>query len=94
MTEAPEMVERVAEAIHDHWQNGQRTWDETCKKLPGAADDFRAKARVAIEAIRNPTKKMRNAGAFHCIAHAGPAGDHELNQAARIWGAMIDEATR
>ena len=52
------MIEHVAQAIHDHWQNGGRSWADTCERLPAQANDFRAKARAAIEAMRKPSRAM------------------------------------
>ena len=49
----PAMVEKAAQAIHDHWQNGGRTWAVTCEKFPPQAEDFRNKARAALEACAN-----------------------------------------
>lgn len=50
MTTHKEALEAAAVAIHDHWQNGYRTWSVTCEKLPLQADDFRAKAQAVITA--------------------------------------------
>lgn len=48
--------EVIARAIHDHWQGAPgvhaRPWTVTCEKLPGQADDFRAKADAILAALR------------------------------------------
>ncbi len=51
-----EAVEAAAKAIHDHWQSHQaasRSWGLTLEKLPGMADDYRAKATAALTAACN-----------------------------------------
>jgi hypothetical protein len=55
------VVEAVARAIHDDWQNAgagpkNRFWTGTCEGLPGMANTFRRHARAAIEAYQ---KAMR-----------------------------------
>ncbi len=87
-----EMIERVAQAIHDHWQNGPgshaKTWAETCGRQPAQADDFRAKARAALETLVTPTKEMVTAGMAHV-----PFG-YGRTYPKVIWQAMIDEALK
>jgi len=64
-----DMIERVARAIAE--QNHGSTWDEWIDE-----------ARAAIEAMREPTEAMIN---------AGDRTDHDV-EATMVWRAMIDEA--
>jgi hypothetical protein len=56
----------------------------------GDDDAMRAIVRAVLQALREPDRETANRGAFYCIQHAGPAGDHEIWQATRVWQAMID----
>lgn len=51
-----EVRDVIARAIHDHWQGAPglhaRAWETTCAKLPGQANDFRAKADAILSALR------------------------------------------
>ena len=60
-------LEQVAEAIYNHWANypecsASKSWEELNKALPGQANDFRRKAKAAIEAMLVPTEEMVKAG--------------------------------
>ena len=86
MTKENQMVERVAEAIwlaHPMaWEGDGVTpasWEFGCRAY---ADDYRKAARAAIQAMRESTQEMRDAG-FE-------AGDIED----LVWVAMIDEALK
>jgi hypothetical protein len=69
-----EMIERVAKAIFD-------TMDVTDGLDGSAAERY---ARAAIEAMRESTQAMDDAGAIYS----------DCNGAPRTWEAMIDEALR
>ncbi len=71
-----EMVERVAKALDEHL----RDFPEI------GAGRFKALARAAIEAMREPTPEMARAGAY-CIPD-GP----DLDAGLHAWKTMIDEA--
>lgn len=75
-----EMIERVASVIAEH---GGDNW-ETCLKAPAQrrAGMYRAMARAAIEAMREPTDAMIACDDFpYCPA-----------EARAYWHAMIDAA--
>lgn len=76
-----EMVERVAKAIAEH---GGSNW-ETCLKAPGQrmAGMYRAMARAAIEAMREPTVEMCRDAAWD---------DYGPDECQTCWRAMIDAA--
>lgn len=79
-----EMVERVARALQSATGNTYMTWDE----LPDASKDRRRMyARVAIEAMREPTQDMLTAmGAVPELPIAG--------YFAKTYYAAIDEALK
>lgn len=88
------MVERVAAAIHDDWQNAgagpnNRHWSETCESLPGMANAFRKHARAAIEAMREPTEAMINAAP---ASYSASFREIWPKICADIYRAMIDAA--
>ena len=64
------VVERVARAIAEGWKGG---WDDVAHR-----EAFRADARAAIEAMREPTDAMVRAG--------------HLGATAAAWRAMVDAA--
>jgi hypothetical protein len=92
-----EMIERVSRAIYS--DDDPEAWDEALRmaaKYPETMahyqqdiDETRAKARRAIEAMRDPTAAM---------IEAEPDGDGEFDKtnsvahAKAFWQAMIDEA--
>lgn len=74
-----EMVERVARAIHEKAYGSSVMWRES---VPAA--------RAALEAMREPTNTMRNAG---CAV--GPdtlSGGFDYDDADRVWSAVISAA--
>lgn len=83
-----EMIERVAEAIYNNWANYptcsvSKSWQETCDKLPAQANDFRRKAKAAIQAMREPTEEMIKAGEHYMEIYSNGGG---------VWQAMIGAA--
>lgn len=81
-----EMVERVARAMADFKIHGG--WDGiVCKSL---YDEFRAEARVAIEAMREPTAAMERAPRAAGVM----AGDYPMcsGEASEAWRYMIESA--
>jgi hypothetical protein len=79
-----EMVVRVARAIV-----GEESWPH-CTGMKREAAMFRA--RAAIEAMREPTEEMKQAGDWmreHLDEEPHP---HEINDSIAIWRAMIDAA--
>lgn len=80
-----EMVERVAEAIaRGRSEGGRKLFVGWANLDPYDKDMWRSAARAAIEAMREPTSEMANAGvqAYDDFGLSIPA----------IWRAMIDEA--
>lgn len=86
--ETTEIIERVAEAIHNaHVSRQPRpadwlSWGELIAQGHQGrhcVEDTRALARAAIEAMREPTEAMKDAGYEH--------GSRGL-----VWRAMIDTA--
>ena len=86
--ETNEMIERVAKAIYDAHVSRQprpEDWDRWRELIAGGhqgrhrVEDTRALARAAIEAMREPTEAMKDAGYEH--------GSRGL-----VWRAMIDTA--
>lgn len=80
-----EMVERVAKALSANLEEGfprftQQSWDQL--SMPAKAVAI-TRARVAIEAMRNPTDNMLDATGGECRKWAPGA-----------WQAMIDEALK
>jgi hypothetical protein len=86
-----EMVERVARALCE------QSYAKSDEKLPwywhsetsDERDEWRAMARAAIEAMREPTDRMCNSGA----AKWDDDWCTETN-ALNMWQAMIDEALK
>jgi hypothetical protein len=83
-----EMIERLAKALYS--EDDPDAWDEAVriaarfpneKYLQEEIDETRAKARRAIEAMREPTEKMSKA-----------AWDDGIDQPLVAWHAMIDAA--
>ncbi len=75
--QAPPMIEQVARALARHGHREGESW------WPAYTDA----ARVAIEAMREPTEDMKRAG-----WRAIPEHDFGNVAAASVWDAMIDEA--
>ena len=87
-----EMIERVAEAIYNHWANypvceASKSWLTICEKLPAQADDFRRKAKAAIEAMLEPTDDMVK------FAEAGISLE-EGSSAYGCWKDMINQVLK
>lgn len=102
MSEMPtSMIERVAAALwFDHvdqhgYPNGLPTWDEltTCPELDraGVAETFRSYARAAIEAMREPTEAMVEAGR-QAPCETGGIVYSRGPEVASIYRAMLDAA--
>ena len=81
----PEMVERVARAIHSKgiYPPELRTWEDAEDWLKNLARD---EARAAIEEMRRPTDAM-------IVAGVHSAGEWTCS-GVPVWEAMIDEALR
>lgn len=73
------MIERVARAIARDDYDGDDLWD---KLGPGNKAAYKANARAAIEAMREPTEKMSDEGAANNFGKPSYAA----------WQAMIDAA--
>lgn len=73
-------VEAMAKAIHDHWQGAPskaaRSWEETCEKLPGQAEDFRRKARAALSAALPEIRREAKAAAGWKFALGAQVAKH------------------
>lgn len=82
-----EMIERVAAAIYavqPHLNTGKPVpWLELIGPLREKSIEL---ARAAIEAMREPTEEMMDAG-----ESADPTPERDTN-AIRVWGRMIDAA--
>ncbi len=90
---ANEMIERVARAIAEKL--------EACGALPKAAKTAQdpwavgpcmLAARAAIEAMREPTDAMSEAGANTPVGHAWRIGGEFIVDPDSIWEAMIEKA--
>lgn len=98
MAEIPAMVERVAWALMlDEYGPGGR--DTMLDYWWGKyADTYRKHARAAIEAMRDPTKEMLNAGTEQAPEgiddEDGRPSHYQQDAALPIWHAMIDAALR
>lgn len=78
MTDISEKVDQVADAMRRSRPNNPDVpWAEFARELPFYADEWRREARMAIEALREPTEAMMEA-----FASASPAE----------WRAAIDAA--
>lgn len=81
-----EMVDRVANAIRaksrEIYMRVNMRWDDPEETQPINAEEAAEIARAAIEAMREPTKKMVEAGTYrHAVYEEG-------------WQAMIDAALK
>lgn len=92
------MIERVARILFDiDYPNAVEVdeifWDEKC-------DYYRADARRIIEAMREPTKAMTEAGEQADLPGGQFGGEHFRgssvmgDDAAAVWRAMIDAALK
>lgn len=83
-----EIVERVAVAIFKRARD-ESDWSEISED---ERHQWRADARAAIAAMREPTETMPMAG-FHAAFETSDepvyVGDHEIR---KMWRAMIDDA--
>lgn len=96
------MIERVARAAFAQTEKRGRlagysgapmTWDTESEALH---DDWRAVARAAIEAMREPTEAMCKAGNALTLVSGTMSGcwsDHHP-EPEYAWGAMIDAALK
>jgi hypothetical protein len=92
---AVSMIEKVARAIYAATAGAWcgETWEETGQ---GQRDNAMAEARAAIEAMREPTPEMIEAGAVHgtwsdrCDAFEGA---HE-EAAKEVWQIMLSAALK
>jgi hypothetical protein len=80
-----ELVDRVAEAIYDSHPQWGALWGKT----PEIQKEYRASARAAISAMREPTDAMVEV-AFDGTTFAS-AHRHEI---ANCWRIMTDEALK
>lgn len=78
-----EIVERAARALFQR-DVDEDICDGTWEESPALHDKFFADARVAIEAMREPTSSMMN-------CESSPYSPGEMTD---FWHAMIDEALR
>lgn len=89
---AESMIERVARALHDAWLSEAATiqdmhangpfppWEEKSAETKAR---FYISARAAIEAMREPTEEMKDAGWFFAGSESG-----------ECFSAMIDAALK
>lgn len=100
MGEMSEMVEWVAMALSANLEEGfprftQQSWGQLSEPAKAVA---RTRARVAIEAMRDPTDAMALAGAKtdgDCISWSLEPGEGMDDfSALPAWQAMIDEALK
>lgn len=90
-----DMVERVAKALFRSryfYPEHEAFWpdrlDELVNGPPFEADGYRSMARAAIEAMREPTEEMKEAGS----AFVYEAWGHGPTIAREAWQANIDAA--
>ena len=94
MTDTPEMVEIVARAI---CASQGLDWDAQANAMTsGAGDDdeqegYREMARAAIEAMREPTGSMVDAGA-RSVEIVGFGRFSLQGQPSKAWRTMVDAA--
>lgn len=83
-----EIVERVARAIYYSRRGGGGNWDVLLQQRDGQqiADDWRAMARAAIKAVREPNMAMVDAMCETVGENRDPG------PTAAAWYAMIDAA--
>jgi hypothetical protein len=82
-----EMVERVARALYERQaklNHYDHSWEVIAGMAKGIADEFRADARTAIEAMREPTPSMRN-------AIMGNTTEFDVDA---VWNDVIDAALK
>lgn len=84
-----EMIELVANALCD-FDLGKDAWYYTGEH--DCQDDYRALARIAIKAMREPTEKMMVA-AEHSFPLLLTFADKEESGSYIVWRAMIDAVT-
>lgn len=86
------MVERVGLAAYNAAENGFRAFDREKEDIQ---DYLRAKiafiGRAAIQAMREPTAEMRQAGMHE---HAVTADPEDMDQVSDAYTAMIDAALK
>ena len=84
------MVERAAKAAMERYLAGQR-WAEIPEVTREA---WRAATRAAIEAMREPSGEMCEAGAAYYHDNYQPGRAKEQTTAPFVWCAMIDAALK
>lgn len=87
-----EMIERVARAMHDLCQAQTPTQGATWENsYPEARDQLRQLARAAVEAMREPTEAMKEAGISRAVdlIEAFTSTDYVADE---TWAAVIDAA--
>lgn len=92
-----EMIERVAKALCDEEWGGTQPWD---RKPEGFRERYRMRARVAIQAMREPTEAMCAAVLVisHDLVEPGHVYDEydsdpgslDENAPQKAWTTMID----
>ena len=91
MTDTPEMVDRVAQAIA--WtsltEKGRATSKWPDDYGPYEREAIRGEAYAAITAMREPTEAMRLAGSMKVPAFKG-TGAARYHVKVEVWQAMID----
>lgn len=86
------MIERVARVLcRFTWETqfGKQDLDACVdQEWPNHTDA----ARLSIEAMREPTRKMLSAGGFYHITGAGSVSESDMEIAKREWQSMIAAA--
>jgi hypothetical protein len=81
-----EMIERVAKVIAEEINGGK--FDDNRWYNDDQREVHMRRAKVAIEAMREPTEKMYKAASYILTAQSGVYGPDD------IWASMIDEALK
>jgi hypothetical protein len=90
-----EMVERVAEAIaRGRSEGGRKLFVGWANLDPYDKDMWRSAARAAIEAMREPTVDMAEAGDRSFERDEDSSGDYRIYDAdaGKCWRVMVDKA--
>lgn len=93
MTSPAEMVERVARAIASKLETNpdEMIEDMSCVGSHPAWTEYEESARAAIEAMREPTEAMRDAGG---VVAGSRRDDPDCPTAEAVWSAMISAALK
>lgn len=89
-----EMVEKVARTLHRHAEKTGAWWVPWDLTADNLQDRWREEARVAIEAMRESTQAMVDAGEETAYVERGYPSDWMGGGSDKVWQAMIDEALR